>query len=590
MSSSKTKLLLIVALLLIIGGGLLAYFIQTGGNTIKIKDIRYVGSDGLVNSALLYIPPGVSKEKPAPGIVAYHGYINSRETQDAFAIEFARRGYVVLAPDLTGHGFSDPPAFANGFGGPDALKYLRSLDIVDLNNIGLEGHSMGGWANEVAALAIPDGYKSIVMEDTVTGVVGLPEGTATFPRNMALVSAKYNEFSPFFYGVKVPADMVKTDKVKNIFGTTETVEAGKLYGSIEAGTARKLYMLPMNHTRIHLSSEATGDAIEWMKLTLKGGKDIPVTNQTWYWKEIGTLIALIGMVLLLFPLGQMLLQTDYFKALSEPTPEPKTAKGFGWLVAAIITIILPVPAYIAAWVSKPYNSKGLPEASYIFPQYITSVIMTCVLIVGVISLVLFLLWHLLSNRKKGASFVNYGLTWKDKGLDFVKIGKSFLLAAIICFAAYLTLAISGWAFTTDYRFWIFAVKPMTVLHFRIFLCYLIPFIAYFLILGLCLHGQLRSGESATWKEMLINVFLLLTGFILFLLLQYVPLLSGGAMTLFDAHLPTIVLGQFLPMFTIVALVSTYFYRKTGHIYTGAFLCAMLVTWIIVAGTATHFPL
>ena len=203
-------------------------------------------------------------------------------------------------------------------------------------------------------------------------------------------------------------------------------------------------------------------------------------------------------------------------------------------------------------------------------------------------LVLFLLWHLLSNRKKGASFVNYGLTWKDKGLDFVKIGKSFLLAAIICFAAYLTLAISAWAFTTDYRFWIFAVKPMTVLHFRIFLCYLIPFTAYFLILGLCLHGQLSSGESATWKEMLINVFLLLTGFILFLLLQYVPLLSGGAMTLFDAHLPTIVLHQFLPVFTIVALVSTYFYRKTGHIYTGAFLCAMLVTWIIVAGTATHF--
>ena len=80
----KSKWLIIVALLLIIGGGLLAFLVQTGGNTIKIKDIRYVGSDGLVNSALLYIPPGVSKEKPAPGIVAYHGYINSRETQDAF--------------------------------------------------------------------------------------------------------------------------------------------------------------------------------------------------------------------------------------------------------------------------------------------------------------------------------------------------------------------------------------------------------------------------------------------------------------------------------------------------------------------------
>jgi len=33
----------------------------------------------------------VTKENPAPGIVAIHGYINSREMQDGFAIEFARR-------------------------------------------------------------------------------------------------------------------------------------------------------------------------------------------------------------------------------------------------------------------------------------------------------------------------------------------------------------------------------------------------------------------------------------------------------------------------------------------------------------------
>ena len=86
-------------------------------------------------SGLLYIPSsvyskddkGATKIVPAPGIVAIHGYINSRETQDGFAIEYARRGYVVLASDQTGHGYSDGPAFANGFGGPDALAYLRTL-------------------------------------------------------------------------------------------------------------------------------------------------------------------------------------------------------------------------------------------------------------------------------------------------------------------------------------------------------------------------------------------------------------------------------------------------------------------------------
>jgi hypothetical protein len=47
--------------------------------------------------------------------------------------------------------------------------------------------------------------------------------------------------------------------------------------------------------------------------------------------------------------------------------------------------------------------------------------------------------------------------------------------------------------------------------------------------------------------------------------------------------------QFLPIFTIVALVSTYFYRKTGHVFVGSFINAILVTWIVVAGQATHFP-
>ena len=104
-------------------------------------------------SGLLYIPPNATPQIPAPGILAVHGYINSRETQDGFAIEFARRGYVVLALDQTGHGYSDPPAFAGGFGGPDGLAYLRSLEFVDKNNIGLEGHSMGGWTVLAAATA-----------------------------------------------------------------------------------------------------------------------------------------------------------------------------------------------------------------------------------------------------------------------------------------------------------------------------------------------------------------------------------------------------------------------------------------------------
>ena len=146
--------LAITGAILILAGGALAHLTQTSGG-IKINDVRFAGAKGNTMSALLYIPPNATAQTPAPGVLAVHGYINSRETQDGFAIEFARRGYVVVALDQTGHGYSDPPAFANGFGGPDGLAYLRSLDIVDKNNIGLEGHSMGGWTVLAATTAMP---------------------------------------------------------------------------------------------------------------------------------------------------------------------------------------------------------------------------------------------------------------------------------------------------------------------------------------------------------------------------------------------------------------------------------------------------
>ncbi len=102
----------------------------------------FLGTKGIRTSILLCVPTGVIAEKKVPCVVAIHGIINSRETQDGFAIEFARRGYVVLALDQTGHGYSDPPAFGNGYGGIDGLNYLRSLNIVDVDHISLEGHSM----------------------------------------------------------------------------------------------------------------------------------------------------------------------------------------------------------------------------------------------------------------------------------------------------------------------------------------------------------------------------------------------------------------------------------------------------------------
>lgn len=598
---NPTRLLLLALILILIGGGM-AWFTQTAGGTIAIKNVRFVGPGGIMQNALLYIPPGVTSKTPAPGIVAIHGYINTNETQSGFAIEFARRGYVVLAVDQTGHGYSDPAAFANGFGGPPALAFMRTLDIVDPNNIGLEGHSMGGWASVIAAAVIPDGYKSIVLEGSSTGTYGAPDGTATFPRNLALVFSKFDEFAPLMWGTPVARDIVSTEKLKTLFGATEDVVPGRIYGSIAAGTARVLYQPTTTHPGDHLSQVAIGHAVDWFQKTLQGGNQLPPASQTWYWKELGTLIALIGMVLLFFPIGALLLKTTYFAELVELPAPARAAKGAGWWIAAAVFVILPA---VTLFPFKEFFVKWKLTPSALFPQNITSQVIIWTTLVGLISLILFVIWHIALNRKAGATADSaaaagsgavadsvatgdsYGLTWQHK-LSLRKVAKSFLLAFLIVLAGYITLLLTAVLFKSDYRYWIFAVKPLNALQFRIALAYVIPFIFFFLVSGTILFGQLRREHLKPGWAMLVNVGLLVSGFIGLLLFQYVPLLLGGTLLNPVESLWSIIAFQFLPLMTIVGLVSSYFYRKTGHIYVGAFMSALIITWIVVASQAIHF--
>ncbi len=346
--------LAILGLILIVAGGLLAHFTQTSGG-IRIQDIRFQGAKGNTMSALLYIPPNATPQTPAPGILAVHGYINSRETQDGFAIEFARRGYVVLALDQTGHGYSDPPAFANGFGGPDGLAHLRSLDYVDKANIGLEGHSMGGWTVLAAATAMPNDYKSMVLEGSSTGKPFAAEGTPAWPRNVALVFAQYEEFSTLMWGVDLARDVTQSPKLQALFGTQGPVEPGKVYGDIAQGTARVLYTPAITHPAEHISREAIGYSLDWFAKTLQGGTPRPADDQIWFAKEIGTLLALIGFVVLLLGTFDGLLEAPVFSHLRLPEiadgtmPKHAAASGRRWTVAFILHALIPALTYYPAF-------------------------------------------------------------------------------------------------------------------------------------------------------------------------------------------------------------------------------------------------
>ena len=170
----KKLLALFIALILI--SSFFAQLVQTNGGTVKVEPIM-IDARGAELSAELYYPVGTTGDDKLPAVIVNHGGGCIYGTMKNIAEEIARRGFVVLNISAYGSGLSAQPDYddagqgINGFyqslravegqqsflptatpmGLHDAINFVRSLDMVDKENIGMVGHSMGAYRTSAAA-------------------------------------------------------------------------------------------------------------------------------------------------------------------------------------------------------------------------------------------------------------------------------------------------------------------------------------------------------------------------------------------------------------------------------------------------------
>ena len=558
--------LALAGLALILAGAFLAQVVRTTDGT-TVRDIRFAGANGTIMSALLYVPKNATPTTPAPGILAVHGYINSRETQDGFAIEFARRGYVVLALDQTGHGYSGGAAFTNGFGGPDGLRYLRSLPMVDEAQIGLEGHSMGGWTVLAAAAAMPDAYTSMVLEGSSTGAPFARDGSPGWPRNLALVFSRYDEFSKLMWGVDRAQDVAASKKLQAVFGTDAPIVEQRLYGGISQGTARTLYQPSTTHPGDHFSTAAIGDAADWFAATLKGGTPRLRGDQIWYWKEAGTALGLVGFVMLILGALDVLVRLPFFASLQAEAIPAAEQRGRSWWRAFALQTVLPALLFFPTFIA----SSALLPASKWLPQAVTTQITVWALAGAAVSLLM------------GRWMKRPRLTQRARIADWLK---AIVLAGAAVAAGYAALWLVDSLFHTDFRLWIVAVKLPSARQWGIAAIYVVPLTVAFLVTTHSLASATVRSES-TFARYLAAVSTLTVGFVLMLGVIYAVLFSTGMLiTAFDP-LSTVIALQFVPVLAAVAIIETFAWQRTGSHRVGGLLTGMLVTLYVVAGTATQ---
>ena len=166
---------------------------QSDWGKVKIKRINIDGPNGTQISSLVYIPQNATADTPAPVAVIYHGRSNHAHSNDTWSMELARRGYVVLSPDLQGGGESDVTVDRN-IQSVYVAQYANNLDYVIKDKINLIGYSAGTQTVLKTYAAMEDKFlETYLVQIRPQLVEALSEESVLTPENAAQTIKKLND-------------------------------------------------------------------------------------------------------------------------------------------------------------------------------------------------------------------------------------------------------------------------------------------------------------------------------------------------------------------------------------------------------------
>ena len=443
--------------------------------------------------------------------------------------------------------------------------------IVDPDNIGLEGHSMGGWAVLAAAAAQPDGYKAMVLEGRPPGrrrsAAQSARSDPEFPeKSRPCVYSRYDEFAPLMWGVPHAKDVGSSAKLMALFGTRgpRACPASFMARSKQAMRAYSIRP-PTTHPGDHISPEAIGDAVDWFGKTLKGGSQPPMT-QSGSGRRSARLIAFGRIRLADARRLRSLSRSACFSGLTQ-APEPACAAARRPMVGPLglhrfdpgrDLLSLPARRRMGAAVVADFSAIDHQSADGLGASE----------------------WRDHADRRSVVAGVkaSFQSALARRGRHRGSDGRDRLSGA----------ARLDFLFKTDFRFWVVALKLLESAPVR-----LVPG------LSCSVHALFRRGAARAAANLAVKgdsparqyataLGALAGGFLLFLIAEYAPLFAYDELLVPSEALNAIISIQFLPLTVIVAVIAVFTWRRTNSYLPGAFICGLFVTWYIVAGTAVQF--
>ncbi len=586
---------LLICLVILVGAMALASAVQKDFGNVYVSNVTFRNFNGIAVRAKLLQPENDPGKQTLPGVVYIHGYQNNRETGDAYCIELARRGFVVLNIDAIGRGNSgvpnapSDPDFDSSYGGLSALNYLRSLPSVNPRALGMMGHSLG--AEMAYQIAMQD---PLVKALVITGFAYTAAANETVPRNMLMIIGKWDEFRDRMTHTRdIEKEWMKTEETRNVISHPNP-QIGVTYGDFEDGTARRVVVPNAIHIQESHSRLAIAESLLWMKQALSPPATfwIDPDRQIWPVKEWATLIAMLAGLWSLLPLGSLLVRIPFFSDIqAAPSTRYACRKNtccryafvnglLMWLYLPLIFVLFGIHIYIA-------------RIDKAFPMMMVNAIVWWFMWINVIGFLIFQRWFKKNKTVENLSLADLGISWNPDhfSLDKNHLAKTALLALVLFGFAYLSEHILEHIFIVDYRFIFPFASDLTPYRVKMALLYLPFLLVGFLQTGVFLHGQMKRPERSTpigtffyWS--FTNIMTMVLPLLLFMAVQYVPLFFNGFIPLVGpgGMFVSFVINLFhiIGVLIVVIPLSTWLFQITGKIYLGAMTSAALVSWMFAS--------
>ena len=576
---------------------------------ISIEDVELTTSNGNRIVARVYVPDSATAENPAPAVIFNHGLTVNKESYSQYGLELARRGFVVVTPDMLNHGNSEitstevffaPEAISQGYGTYACVEYLKGLDYVDQSQIGMAGHSAGGQATntcvrlddleEEPAISAVYLVSSEPMYKDAEGNYANMYGARDFGVYYTIYDHVYFKGTDENGTPLMTQRWLETEEAKSLFSfgedpslfETDSVIPGHTYTAEIDG---ETYIRRVNSAReIHPKPQGGSNALaaicDFFQDVFTAPEYIVGQNQRF---GILSIVNILGMMSVLavcvFTLG-MLTRIPFFKSLRvgdnavlRPAPADKEGKIWFWCLTALncVWAFVSISIIFRLGFGYCFGNHLAQQPSNIYAGW--------ALLNGLFMLgTSFISYHAYA-KKHGATMENWGL--KMPWVDFFK---SILLAILSCLAVFAITWCANHLFMTDWHYYFWGFKNVPLFNLDTFFAYLPMYLVFGLAVSIALNSAYHC-KIANEKEWVNDLFFaamnLIPALVISIIGWYMYEKTGMKPVVFGSNYTYTYTINAIPVFPIAVIVIRKLFKQCNNAYIPGIIAGILLCWLQV---------